>query len=702
MSGLRQTATLFFVPALSVAAALAAASGLQAALVISSHQGGIRSFDVAADDLINAGSPSFSSQSHVGGSLYGSDITGAGLNNGIVYFPPPDGHGNTELDRTYVPDTGSSITFDLDVGAQPAGYTIGTIGSLSGGDQARRSQKFRLDYSLVGTTDFVTLADETQTEFVTNAGFGEMLVYIRDDTGAPLATGVDQIRVTYYPPPAALPQSMYRELDVFSDFQPLGSFFSSDSTLTDTSQIRAGANGNAPFEDNRIVAAVNFTNASPTPVNPDTILGIGFDDVNLTAQTPYNFATLTGGTETPLTANGTTATLQTRFAFIHPGNNDNGPDVTGTDAAAMNRLLNNLHVLPNRTTGAPGGGDVNQELTVANLTPNANVFVQLFGGDGGWVAVPRIEVNGAVMGDWTNNTNNPSQFNFYTTADGDGKLDFDFNFASGNFGGLAGFIITEESDTVADFDERFTHTGQLRTAPFGDDTGDVVAAVNFHHGQAMGTDTILGIEFDDVDLLTNNPFDHGTDQPPGSGDPGFGSDGDSYNLSANGTTATLETRFGFLHTTSTQVGTVAGDDAAAANKLLSDVHVIAGPPRLDDEAREQEFIVGNLPANRDVFVQLFGGDGGWHGDTTVIVNGFEEGVWDVSDVNSNTNAIFGFATTTDGQGRLHFDLNHDGNFPAFAGLSGLIITAAVPEPTGAGLLALGLIGLALCAKRRRP
>jgi hypothetical protein len=412
-------------------------------------------FVIAADDLINLGAPSFSGQSNsAGASNFGSDPTGIAMNNGSFLDDSPS-FGNTEAGRTFAPIDGSSLTFDLDVSAEPGGYTVGSFSSIAGGAQERRSQKFRFEYSVVGDAGFVVLADETQLELLTGGGNGESLIFVTDDGGAPLATGVDQIRVTYFdtPSPAAFTVSMYRELDVYADSKSIDDIdpppppppIGPDTSFTDTVQVRAAGGGNGPFGgSDRVVAAVNFTNASASPVGGNTLLGIEFDDVSIVPSgLPADglFETFS------LSANGSTAQLETRFRFIHV-NNDQGGTVLGTDAAAANAMLRDVHVIS--APRADGADD--QEFTLTGLDPDTTFFVQLFGGDGGWNGQLEVVANG-VSHMWTTasdgNVNTASQLNFIAMSDPDGKLDFDLNqsdplgVGGPIFAGLSGFIVTQ-------------------------------------------------------------------------------------------------------------------------------------------------------------------------------------------------------------------------------------------------------------------
>jgi len=198
---------------LAAAVICALAGTAPAALVITRAEGGYHAFPADTDDVINAvnnTAPTYGGQTNSGGSLYSSDPTGIGLNNGTIYAGAP--YNNTGGGNTYCPANGSSITFTL---ASP--QDIYRVHSISGGQQARRSQRFRLE---LHSGSWTTIADETQIDFTSNAGNGEMQVVIRDDADAALGTNVDQIRVTYFNTGASLPQSMYRELDVFNTPPP--------------------------------------------------------------------------------------------------------------------------------------------------------------------------------------------------------------------------------------------------------------------------------------------------------------------------------------------------------------------------------------------------------------------------------------------------------------------------------------------------
>jgi hypothetical protein len=82
---------------------------------------------------------------------------------------------------------------------------------------------------------------------------------------------------------------------------------------------------------------------------------------------------------------------------------------------------------------------------------------------------------------------------------------------------------------------------------------------------------------------------------------------------------------------------------------------------------------GNLGANRQVYVQLIGGDQGWDGDLNVTANGADVGAdWTtVANVSANTGSLYAFDTVTNASGELSLGFNISaGNF---AGVSGVTI-----------------------------
>lgn len=209
---------------------------------------------------------------------------------------------------------------------------------------------------------------------------------------------------------------------------------------TDTDQVNV-----TPFDGiNNIVVGVNFVNNSISSPGDSTLLGIGFDDVNVhpgTGET-YDFTNNAGGGSFDLTANGAGPTLQTRFGFFHD-RHDNGPQVIGIDADVANIIKTDIH-----TICLVRADDCHeQEMTVGNLSPNVDVYLQFFGGDAGWNGQLEMFVNGESQGTWTSNTDNPSTFGFTTTTDAAGELNIDMNIVAGtNFSGVSAFFVVEGSN----------------------------------------------------------------------------------------------------------------------------------------------------------------------------------------------------------------------------------------------------------------
>lgn len=210
-----------------------------------------------------------------------------------------------------------------------------------------------------------------------------------------------------------------------------------NSTWTNTDQVNV-----TPFVGiNNVVVGVNFVNNSVSSPGDSTLLGIGFDDVNVHPGTGdvYDFTNNTGGGFFDLTANGAGPTLQTRFGFLHD-RHDNGPPVSGIDADVANIIKTDIH-----TICLVRADDCHeQEMTIGNLFPNTDVYLQFFGGDAGWNGDLEMFVNGVLQGTWTSNTDNPSTFGFTTKTDAAGELNIDMNIVAGtNFSGISGFFVVE-------------------------------------------------------------------------------------------------------------------------------------------------------------------------------------------------------------------------------------------------------------------
>ncbi len=231
-------------------------------------------------------------------------------------------------------------------------------------------------------------------------------------------------------------------------------------------------------------------------------------------------------------------------------------------------------------------------------------------------------------------------------------------------------------------DERLSDTSQVVTNPFGD-SSPLVQAVNFRYTSAPVTGSFQGIRFDNVDLSGAVP-------PTGP-----------INLTANLVPATLTLNFPLgvgANTPRTQSASFTGTDAATLAAVANEMYYIGTTAGNDHPG--VTMTLSGLWANHDVYVQVIGGDGGWNGDLLVKANGLTVGTWtDVADNNTATASLFGFFAKTDSAGQLALEFTvPSGNF---AGISGIIITERVPEPSTIALFALGAVALAPLVRRRR-
>ena len=674
------------VVALALTGCLAIAGSARAALVISSTEGGLDTFSAAANDVINLGSPLLAGQSNAGGSLYASDPTGIGLNNGTIYA---DGsYGNTEGGRTYCPANGSSITFDL---SSP--QDIYSVVSVSGGGQARRSQRFRLEVSTVGDPAFTTVADESQIHFVSNAGNGEMKVNIADDLNAPIGTGVDQIRVTYFDTGASLPQSMYRELDVFAYAAPATSLPQVTSANLAAHFDASNINGDGGLSDpgdggdvdtwTDLVSGMRLNHNFPIDGKPTFIAagagGIGDQDTVRFEATGAGPATQ----DDLMFSNDMSFDAQTIFAVVTMVDNGDmlatllcnehaGLNIRQTTSSSPSYFSGNsadfiniqgstandggtLNIDGNRRLDIPGGYGA-AHVVKAERTTSANydgfrlsdniVADRRWNGD----VAEIIAFDAKLSGDDT------LRVQRYLT----GKYDIAFNTA---------------------LDERITESKQVAVDPF-DDGSPLHVAVNFHYGGPTAG-TFQGIGFDNIDLTGGTP-------PTGP-----------FSLDANAATAgtTLVLNFPFTSDNGqrNQISSITGDDAATLNTVFDEFFYIGGN---DHPSASMTF--AGLDPEVDVFVQVLGGDGNWISTVDVLVNGTETIDWlGVADngTTTGTASLLGFYATPDALGELQLDFSiASGNY---AGIAGVIITQRVPEPGTFLLLALGGLALVPLVRRRR-
>lgn len=180
-------------------------------LQISHRIGGTDSFLASSADLINEDAPTLLRvMSSVAKGRDGSDSRA--LNNGTIYdgAEPAVYSGSAAL----CPQDAMSVTYDLNLEDNQAGYDIHAIMSVSGGEQGRRSQHYRVEFSHVDSDKFFLLADEERIHFGDESP-GEMHVRLGRSDKEPLARGVDQIRFTFFDLPNSDAYSAYREIDVF-------------------------------------------------------------------------------------------------------------------------------------------------------------------------------------------------------------------------------------------------------------------------------------------------------------------------------------------------------------------------------------------------------------------------------------------------------------------------------------------------------
>lgn len=144
-------------------------------------------------------------------------------------------------------------------------------------------------------------------------------------------------------------------------------------------------------------------------------------------------------------------------------------------------------------------------------------------------------------------------------------------------------------------------------------------------------------------------------------------------LAANAPGVTLNVALPFSSDNSlrTQSAGLVGTDASVANTVANEfLYVTNG-----GNHPSATFTFNNLGANRNVFVQMIGGDAdnGWAGDFGVTANGNSIGTWTTpaNGFNGTTASLFGFNTTTNASGQLQLVVA--GNANNFAGLAGIAI-----------------------------
>lgn len=224
-----------------------------------------------------------------------------------------------------------------------------------------------------------------------------------------------------------------------------------DAHLTDTAQFRT-AEQNPYFNEypaffQRDVVGVNFNYGSGVVGSTTKFLGVGFDNINVS----------TSGNATPppagpfnLFANPGTTVPTLTLDFPWTGT-DNTPrpgsfGVTGTDATILNSQIG-AQVFFYRPSDHPS-----TNFQFSNLSPNTRMYVQLIGSNFGGTGVYGVTANGSAVGNWTSAPSSDagppatygSLFAFDTMTDSLGNLDINVFMNGGNYGGLAGIMISEQ------------------------------------------------------------------------------------------------------------------------------------------------------------------------------------------------------------------------------------------------------------------
>jgi hypothetical protein len=182
---------------------------------------------VSATDLINGLVPAPADtnyiRTHEGGPL--ENLTNGRTNVPTATDPNPVDQGSSQgnsvfsLDNIIPPEQqhGPSwwAIYRLDLAASPAGYDITQVDSVTGHQDTRTNQTIDVEVQYLGDPNFYSLSGNNNFSFRPNpGGNGGSRLRIRDDTGAPLATGIRAIRMEMEA------DAVFRELDIFGTPAP--------------------------------------------------------------------------------------------------------------------------------------------------------------------------------------------------------------------------------------------------------------------------------------------------------------------------------------------------------------------------------------------------------------------------------------------------------------------------------------------------
>jgi hypothetical protein len=213
-------------------------------------------------------------------------------------------------------------------------------------------------------------------------------------------------------------------------------------------------------------------------------------------------------------------------------------------------------------------------------------------------------------------------------------------------------------------DTVLTNTNQILTSSnspfFGAGNTQDVAAVNFYYspgGDVSHTTSVNGVRFDNINLIGSN---NNVAPPPGP-----------YGLVQNvaGVVYTQNMPFTSDNTQRNINLNAVGADAANLNAVAGEIFYIS----TGGNHPTAQMTFSNLGANRNLYVQVIGGDQGWNGDLGVIANGAPIGTWTtIADTNANNGSLFAFDTTSNASGQLQLDFT--GVAGNFAGIGAVIIS----------------------------
>ncbi|MDB6136058.1 MAG: Immunoglobulin I-set domain protein [Verrucomicrobiales bacterium] len=175
------------------------------------------SYSVSSTDLINGMTPSAS-----GGNFAATEISGGlpVLTDGTYgAITEPGG----AADRTHLifglgggaADTGTFVTYSLNIAANPLGFNISSIAVYGGwNDNGRDQQLYTVAYSMLGSSAFIDLPTVNFNPAVDANLQSATRTVLTNDSGDFIATGVDEIRFTFNSPAPENGYTGYTELDV--------------------------------------------------------------------------------------------------------------------------------------------------------------------------------------------------------------------------------------------------------------------------------------------------------------------------------------------------------------------------------------------------------------------------------------------------------------------------------------------------------